>query len=338
MQREGVSPRQCILAAAIVLCGTALFAVPRLQAADNIICFGDSITEGYGAVPYPAQLQGLITTAGGAATVSNYGKGGETSNNGLDRLPSVLNSVAARYVLLMEGANDVMSGLSASTTAYFMGRQIAEVQSRGATAIMGYITPNTRGGDHPEIASAYNPQLNSVAQQYGVSMAETYNAVSSNWSSLTVDGVHPNTDGAGLIAHAFNNRLSYGGGGAADEGGGGGGGGCFIATAAFGSPLAPQVAVLQRFRDRVLLPRDAGKAFVRWYYKHSPPLAAYLRQHDALRATVRLALVPLIAGASVLEMPFSPVHGVTVLMVVTLVSLGGFLLRRHLSLQWGEKR
>jgi hypothetical protein len=75
---------------------------------------------------------------------------------------------------------------------------------------------------------------------------------------------------------------------------GGGGGGCFIATAAYGSYLDPHVMVLRHFRDDVLLQSQLGTAFVKFYYKHSPPIADFIAQHDSLRLTMRLALTPLI--------------------------------------------
>lgn len=56
-------------------------------------------------------------------------------------------------------------------------------------------------------------------------------------------------------------------------------GGCFIATACFGSYDSPQVNVLRRFRDGTLASLPLGRSFINWYYKHSPPVAAFLLRH-----------------------------------------------------------
>ncbi|MFB3855660.1 MAG: CFI-box-CTERM domain-containing protein [Vicinamibacterales bacterium] len=81
---------------------------------------------------------------------------------------------------------------------------------------------------------------------------------------------------------------------AAPAEGGGGGGGCFIATAAFASPDAVEVSVLRQFRDRYLLASRPGRLFVRAYYRVSPALADWLRQHEPYRIVVREGLRPIV--------------------------------------------
>lgn len=75
------------------------------------------------------------------------------------------------------------------------------------------------------------------------------------------------------------------------------GGGCLIATAAFGSPLAPEVRTLREFRDRALLIHPAGRALVRAYYWLSPPLARTVAREPGLAAAVRAVLRPIAGGA-----------------------------------------
>ncbi|OGU14423.1 MAG: hypothetical protein A2076_16820 [Geobacteraceae bacterium GWC2_53_11] len=70
--------------------------------------------------------------------------------------------------------------------------------------------------------------------------------------------------------------------------------GCFIATAAYGSYLDPHVKILRNFRDDVLLQSRIGTSFVKFYYKHSPPIADYIAQHETLRTIFRLLLTPVI--------------------------------------------
>ena len=76
---------------------------------------------------------------------------------------------------------------------------------------------------------------------------------------------------------------------------------CFIATAAFGSGFDPCVNLLRDFRDRILMVHGAGRAFVAWYYRISPPIAAFIAGSDALRAVVRVMLLPAV-GFSILAL------------------------------------
>lgn len=70
--------------------------------------------------------------------------------------------------------------------------------------------------------------------------------------------------------------------------------GCFIATAAYGTPLAGEINVLRRFRDSYLLQRKWGQKFVEFYYTVSPPIAGVIRKSESLKKIVRTLLKPII--------------------------------------------
>lgn len=106
---------------------------------------------------------------------------------------------------------------------------------------------------------------------------------------------------------SFSNN--YGGGGTY-------GGGtyyyCFIATAAYGSYLDPNVHVLREFRDNYLLTNAPGRAFVDWYYEYSPPVAEFISQHEIIRFAVRFMLTPVVYGV---KYPF-----ITLLLLLSVIT------------------
>jgi hypothetical protein len=112
----------------------------------------------------------------------------------------------------------------------------------------------------------------------------------------------------------FSNEISYvvPTGASADTSSSGSGSGCFIATAAFGSYRAPEVILLQKFRDRILLTNAPGRLFVEYYYWLSPSLAGVISQYDSLRSATRLALKPLIFT---IQHRFAVYSGVLMLML-----------------------
>ena len=82
-------------------------------------------------------------------------------------------------------------------------------------------------------------------------------------------------------------------------------GGCLIATAAFGSELAPQVQQLRELRDNTVLATESGTAFMsgfnQLYYVFSPTVADLERENPALRDTVRVALTPMLSSLTLLS-------------------------------------
>lgn len=89
------------------------------------------------------------------------------------------------------------------------------------------------------------------------------------------------------------------GGGVSSSGCSGGGdsssGGCFIATVAYGSPLAKEVIILREFRDRHLMTNLPGRALVSFYYAWSHQVAGFISQHEVLRIITRITLYPTVA-------------------------------------------
>lgn len=71
-------------------------------------------------------------------------------------------------------------------------------------------------------------------------------------------------------------------------------GSCFIATAVYGSHDDIHVRILRTFRDQYLLPNTVGAAMVDVYYKYSPPMADFIREHNVLRTPTKWLLTPLV--------------------------------------------
>ena len=83
------------------------------------------------------------------------------------------------------------------------------------------------------------------------------------------------------------------------------GGGCLIATAAFGSEMAPQVQLLREIRDNTVLQTESGTLFMtsfnQFYYSFSPVIADYERENYTFKEAVKLALTPLLTSLTLLQ-------------------------------------
>jgi len=85
----------------------------------------------------------------------------------------------------------------------------------------------------------------------------------------------------------------------------GDGGGCLIATAIYGSELAPQVQQLRELRDNTLLQTNSGSVFMDsfndFYYSFSPIIADYERENPVFKEAVKIAITPMISSLSILN-------------------------------------
>ncbi|MDF2423270.1 MAG: peptidylprolyl isomerase, partial [Nitrosopumilus sp.] len=83
------------------------------------------------------------------------------------------------------------------------------------------------------------------------------------------------------------------------------GGGCLIATATFGSELAPQVQQLREFRDNTILSTESGTAFMsgfnQFYYSFSPVIADLERENPLFKEAVKLSITPMLSTLSILN-------------------------------------
>ena len=107
------------------------------------------------------------------------------------------------------------------------------------------------------------------------------------------------------------------------------GGGCLIATATYGSELAPQVQQLRELRDNQLLQTESGTAFMRAfndvYYSFSPTIADMEREHPMFKEAVKIAITPMISSLSLMENANSESEVLSIGISVIALNLGMYL-------------
>ena len=122
------------------------------------------------------------------------------------------------------------------------------------------------------------------------------------------------------------------------------GGGCLIATAAFGSELAPQIQILREVRDGILLRTSTGSSFMEgfgaFYYSFSPAVADLERESPELRGIVRAAIAPAIYILGIMSAadPDSETSVVTLMAATTVVLVGTYVMIPFLAACWAAGR
>ncbi|MDP2028541.1 MAG: arylesterase [Thiobacillus sp.] len=176
--------------------------LPRLGANDVILAFGDSLTYGTGAEPneaYPAKLVGLTQRV-----VVNAGVPGETTAEGVQRLPALLAEHHPKLVLLCLGGNDMLRRLPASETENNLRLMLQTLRSSGIQVVLiGVPEPKLFGG-----APDFYAQL---AEEFQLPYdGDTLNTVLKD-NALKSDPIHPNAAGYAAIARELADLLKESG-------------------------------------------------------------------------------------------------------------------------------
>lgn len=212
--------KKILLVTAWITCG--LFLTTYGQGKTKVTCVGNSITFGYGlssSKSYPAQLQNLLGTA---YDVGNYGVSGRTLLKKGDRpywnesaYTQALNS-APDIVIIMLGTNDSKSVNWDKYANEYIPDYIELIQSfRDLTSnphvfICSLPPANNSGWDIRQsiITNEINPKILEIATSQGVNLVDITYAFQNNPGLLQSDGVHPNAEGAKIIAKKIQNTLS----------------------------------------------------------------------------------------------------------------------------------
>ena len=169
----------------------------------NILAFGDSLTFGTGATAeqsYPAVLAGLVNR-----NVIRAGVPGETTTEGLRRLPGVLDKHEPDLVLLCLGGNDMLRKGSLSRVKDNLAEMITLVRERGIPVVLiGVPEPALVGLEAPALYSE-------LAEQFDLPLENTVMAETLAKAKWRSDRIHPNAEGYQKIAEALADLLKKAG-------------------------------------------------------------------------------------------------------------------------------
>ena len=167
----------------------------------RIVAFGDSLTAGLGLLEqeaYPALLQRKIDAAGYNFEMVNAGLSGDTSAGGVRRLDWVLEG-DVRVLIVSFGGNDGLRGLPISQMKENLSAIIDKARERNVVVILAGMEAPPNFGE--EYASGFRQAFQEVAQKKRVLFIPFLLKDVAGKSELNQgDGIHPNQQGAQMIA------------------------------------------------------------------------------------------------------------------------------------------
>ncbi|HKP10920.1 MAG TPA: arylesterase [Blastocatellia bacterium] len=181
--------------------GTPASAPPAKSVA-KIVAFGDSLTAGYGLSPeesYPALLQKKLAADGFEYEVVNAGISGDTTAGGVRRIDWSLEGGDVKVVILELGANDILRGQPVSEMKKNLSAIIERAKARGAQVLLaGMEAPTNSGIDYRRWTHGAFSEL---AKEHSVPMIPfLLDRVAGIQSLNQPDGIHPNAQGAHIVA------------------------------------------------------------------------------------------------------------------------------------------
>lgn len=162
---------------------------------------GDSITAGYGLPAgdaLPMRLQQALVSRDVAVTVENAGVSGDTSAGGLARLDWAIQG-APDLVIVALGANDGLRGVDPADTRRNLNAIIDRLQDKGTRIMLaGMLAPPNMGADYADQFNRLYPEI--AAEQHVPLYAFLLDGVAADPKLNQSDGIHPNAEGAIIIA------------------------------------------------------------------------------------------------------------------------------------------
>ena len=173
------------------------------EAQKTILCFGNSITAGYGLDPelaYPKVLEKMLNDKGYEYRVINAGLSGETSAGGLTRIDWILQNKINIFILEL-GANDGLRGLPLIQTKSNLQSIIQKVVKKYPEALIviaGMMVPPNMGKDY---ATEFSYVFNELATENDALLIPfLLDGVGGNPEFNLPDGIHPNIEGHKIVA------------------------------------------------------------------------------------------------------------------------------------------
>ncbi|ANK82814.1 MAG: arylesterase [Rhizobiales bacterium NRL2] len=175
----------------------------------RVVMLGDSITAGYGLAQgdaLPVRLQEALTDRGLDVTIENAGVSGDTTAGGLSRLDWAVQG-EPDLVIVALGGNDGLRGIDPADTRRNMDRIVGRLTERGIPVLVaGMQAPPNMGGDY---ARAFNAIFPEVAEAHGAAFYPfLLEGVAADPALNQPDGIHPNAEGARLIAERMSEPVA----------------------------------------------------------------------------------------------------------------------------------